>query len=61
MDNNSNDNNFGDFGTVAHSAALVFKGPSIYKQINLLRNLAKWRYIEIKIQVFITSRKSKAR
>ena len=34
----NNDNNFNYFRTVTHSAVLVYKGPSIYKQTNLLTN-----------------------
>ena len=59
-DNNSNTyNNFNYFRTATHSAVLVYKGPSIYKQTNLPTDLAKWWFIKIKIQMFITSRNKK--
>ena len=47
----NNNNNFNYFRVVTHSAVLVYKGPSIYKQTNL----TKWRCIKVKIQMFITS------
>ena len=44
--------NLNYFRTVTHSAVLVYKGLSTYKQTNLLTNPTEWRYIEIKIQTF---------
>ena len=37
-DENNYDNNFNHFSTLTHSAVLVDKGPSIYKQTNLRTN-----------------------
>ena len=54
---NNYSNNVNYFRTVTHSAVLAYKGPSIYKQTNL----TKWKYIRIKVHIFINNRTPTAR